>query len=463
MRKALIHTRVSQDRNGVGRSVREQEDECRKVCEREGWEVAAVFTENDVSASRYAGTPRPVFDAVREYIEKHDIYVLVTWEASRSTRDLATHVHLRDLCRKRGVRWCYSGRIFDLADDADQFSTGLDALLAEQESARTSKRVRRAARASAVAGRPHGRSTYGYQRVYDPATRHLLSVEIDESQAAVLREAARRILAGESLNRLVEDFTDRGIPTSNGGPWRPHAIKRYLTTPTYLGKRVYQGEVIGDAMWPAVLEESDWWRLQAILTDPARDRARDHHGLKYLVSGLATCGRPGCGAVMYIANNRGFLSYACSANACVTRKKEYVDDLVQDVLLTELAKPDRRAAFVEGDPPEAGSAWAEARAKQARLNAFYDSAARGELTPAALARIEQRLLGEIAGHEAEVRRASLPAALRDLGDIDIAAEWEALSIRTKRAIVRHYLTISILPASRGQRTFDPASVAIKWR
>jgi DNA invertase Pin-like site-specific DNA recombinase len=52
--RAVIYTRVSQDRGAGKRSVGEQEAECRTVATGNGWTVVRVFTDNDRSASRYA-------------------------------------------------------------------------------------------------------------------------------------------------------------------------------------------------------------------------------------------------------------------------------------------------------------------------------------------------------------------------------------------------------------------------
>ena len=52
---ALIYTQVSSDPSGGGRSVADQERECRQVCERNGWHVRRVYTDNDRGASRYSG------------------------------------------------------------------------------------------------------------------------------------------------------------------------------------------------------------------------------------------------------------------------------------------------------------------------------------------------------------------------------------------------------------------------
>jgi hypothetical protein len=76
------------------------------VCEREGWNVVGVESDNDRSASRYAKRGRPGWDAVKGLITSGTIDVLVMWEASRSSRDLGGFVELRDLCRAHhDARW----------------------------------------------------------------------------------------------------------------------------------------------------------------------------------------------------------------------------------------------------------------------------------------------------------------------------------------------------------------------
>jgi site-specific DNA recombinase len=161
--RAALYCRVSSDPRGTGRSVSEQETECRAVCEREGWEIATVFTDNDRSASRYATKGRPAYEELSRFVAAGKADVLVTWEASRFQRDLDAYVKLRELCRGLNVLWSYSGRTFDLSRTDDRLTTGLDALLAERESDQTRERVMRAVRANAVAGRPHGKLLYGVQ------------------------------------------------------------------------------------------------------------------------------------------------------------------------------------------------------------------------------------------------------------------------------------------------------------
>jgi site-specific DNA recombinase len=240
--RAALYCRVSSDPRGTGRSVSEQETECRAVCEREGWEIATVFTDNDRSASRYATKGRPAYEELSRFVAAGKADVLVTWEASRFQRDLDAYVKLRELCRGLNVLWSYSGRTFDLSRTDDRLTTGLDALLAERESDQTRERVMRAVRANAVAGRPHGKLLYGYRREYDGKTGALVAQVVDEATAPIIREAATRFLAGETAYGIAQDFRNRGISAPRGGQWDLNQIKRTLTNPGYNGKRVHQGE-----------------------------------------------------------------------------------------------------------------------------------------------------------------------------------------------------------------------------
>src|SRR5579859_1221758 len=110
--RAAIYTRVSQDRRKDPRSVNEQYKECVDYCNAEGWTVAGEYRDDDRSASRYATKARPDFERLLSEIDRYD--VVVTWEASRATRDLAVYVQMLNECRKHHVKWAYSGSLYDL-------------------------------------------------------------------------------------------------------------------------------------------------------------------------------------------------------------------------------------------------------------------------------------------------------------------------------------------------------------
>jgi hypothetical protein len=60
-------------------------------------------------------------------------------------------------------------------------------------------------------------------------------------------------------------------------------MRGILTNPRLAGLRVHQGEVIGEAAWPAILNRESFDELQAVLRDPRRKHARP---ARYLLTGL---------------------------------------------------------------------------------------------------------------------------------------------------------------------------------
>ncbi|MGW2096080.1 recombinase family protein [Promicromonospora sukumoe] len=460
--RAVIYCRVSSDTSNIGRSVTEQEAECRALCEREGWTVADVLVDNDRGASRYSRKDRPAYRKLQRVLQEGD--ALVTWEASRAQRDLAAYVQLRDLCVDRNVLWCYSGRIYDLSRGDDRFITGLDALLSEKEVEEIRNRVLRGVRANLAAGRPHGKLPYVYRILRDPVTGEPLERVPDEETAPIVREMARRTLAGEAMYSIVADLNARGIsgprPGRDGQPvlWLPAVARRMIENPTYAGLRTHRGEVTGPATWQGLITVDEHQRIKSIFADPKRRTNHRGSAPRWLLSGIAVCSV--CGATVRRQKNRGYGTYSCVAGFCVSRVIEPTDALVVESVLRRLESVDVIEHLTEQDSV-AADARVELEALRTRLDAFTDSAAAGEVSPAALARIEQRLRPQIVEAERRVRAAFSSPIVAELAGPHARTRWVELSLEDQRAVVKALATVRILKTRR-RRTFDPASVEITW-
>jgi len=84
MVRAAIYCRISQDRAGAGLGVTRQQDDCRALCERRGWEVIEVYADNDVSA--YSGKVRPAWQRLIGDVQAGNIDAVVGWHVDRLTR-----------------------------------------------------------------------------------------------------------------------------------------------------------------------------------------------------------------------------------------------------------------------------------------------------------------------------------------------------------------------------------------
>jgi hypothetical protein len=68
--------------------------------------------------------------------------------------------------------------------------------------------------------------------------------------AEAIREAAARVLRGESLRSIAFDFNDRGIKPVGGGRWVGSTLRRVLVSPRIAKLRDHRGEIVGEAKWP---------------------------------------------------------------------------------------------------------------------------------------------------------------------------------------------------------------------
>jgi DNA invertase Pin-like site-specific DNA recombinase len=126
------------------------------------------FTDNDLSASKYATKPRPGYLDLLAAIRAGRVELILVTEVSRVFRNLADAVELLSLVRATPLRWVETigSARYDLTTVQGEHNL-LEAVVgASRESGTTSDRVRRGKRANARAGYwPGGARPYGYKRV----------------------------------------------------------------------------------------------------------------------------------------------------------------------------------------------------------------------------------------------------------------------------------------------------------
>lgn len=246
-----------------------------------------------------------------------------------------------------------------------------------------------------------------------------------------------------------------------------------LLRPSLAGLTVHRGQVVGRAPAdaPRVLDEDTHERIKAVLTDPVRRTAPHGRAPKYLLGGIARCGR--CGGVMARAVGRTTItkkggakrqppSYVCSECYRVRRKQEFVDALVEGILVGRLQMPDAARLFSTGDPAALQEARDKIEAVDARLANPADMFATGDIDALQLTRITERLRGDRA-QAAAAFDAALPAAVpANLIGPDARRVWEGLSMDVKRAVLDTLVTVTMLPSGSG-KAFDPETVRVTWR
>lgn len=468
---AFVYGRNSRDPLKQGTSVADQVDSGRELCDEHGWPVVDVF-DQDVgkSASRYARKKRSDFEAMLAGIEAGKCRIVVAFEASRYYRDLEMYLQLRNACMSAGVLLCYNGQVYDLSKREDRRATAQDALQAEDEADGIRDRVLRTTRAQAKKGVPHGRILFGYARRYDPDTGVLIEQYPHPENSLVVREVYERVAAGETVYAIVRSFNDRGIRTQQGCVWQEHHVSSMLRNPGYIGQRVHQGKVVGDATWPAIVDEATYYAVQRIVRAPSRLTVRDR-SVKHLLSGIALCGVCDDGQVLRIVKDRGRKQYSCPRRFHVGMAEPKLDAYVEEAVISWLSSDGASEVF-RTEPADSAAKTARLRHENltAQLEEAREAAARfrpdgrPELSVSSLAALEAQLEPQIEEARSQAEAVSVPPILRRfIGASDADAAWSGLEVPQKRTVLRSIVTIRLHTArNRGVRSIEPGRVGLDW-
>jgi len=252
--------------------------------------------------------------------------------------------------------------------------------VARHESEHKSARIRRKHLELAEAGQQAGGGDRPFGYDDDRAT-------IRRPEAKVIKEATKRVLAGEALRSIGRDLDERGILTVQGRRWHPSALRRVLTSARIAGLRSHRGVITSKAVWPGIISEDDHRRLVAILTDPARLTSRGRE--PKLLTGLLECSN--CGERMVSRPRTNYRSgggpniaaYICAKGATfrgcgeISTLGEPVDELVTEAVLTRLDSPDLERQLHRGDSDDGAlDELAEVERRLAELGELWAS---GEL------------------------------------------------------------------------------------
>ncbi len=427
--------------------------------------IGRVFVDPDLSASRFARKGRPDYDALVAHIEAGQCRVVGIAESSRGSRTLTQWSSFLDMCRSRKVHiWVQThGRIYDLSRRRDWRTLADDGLDAADESEKISERALSGKRQAAVAGRPAGRALYGYLREYDERGR-LVAVKPHPIEAPVVEEMIRRVAKGDPLRTIAAALNARGVTTPTGRPWRGALIRQSVLRPSYAGRRVHQGQDVGDAIWPPLVDLVTWRRAVAVLRDPGRRSTTRGVELAHWLTGGISCGACGQSMSYYSGGIRNGAKYVCECG------KNYVsaptlERVLEEAILARLAAVDAREAFVAKPDTDALQRASDALADLRRQADENERDYRAGVISAKLAGAREiELSRQIEETEVAVGKLSLPAELNDLAGVDVPAHWHRFSPTRKRAILRALAEIVVSPAGKRGPVFDPHRLdRSRWR
>jgi site-specific DNA recombinase len=455
---ATLYLRVSQDKTGEGLAVERQESECRELCERNGWTVREVFTDNDISATK--GKRRPGFEALLESNPER----LVTWHTDRLVRltkdlerviDLGVNVH------------AVTAGHLDLSHPAGRAVARTITAWATYEGEQKSLRQQAKARQMAAEGkswwpyRPFGFEMDGSHR---------------EAEAEALRKAYADLLSGRPLVQVIRDMNAAGHRTNRGNKWAHVAFRTMLLKPRNAGIRAYKGEEVGPAAWEGIVDEATYRAAVRLLTNPARKTTGDGKRVAML-SGVATCGKVRadgsvCGGMMTRAWRGGnrHAEHSYPVYECIRRDStsqgEFTDGLVLRKVIERLSGTDASRWFSPTDDAIEGATGLHTKAEgiRSRLAELATAYADGLVTIGQMTSATETLRASLTAVEAQMGKGLHSSVLAGLDVEYVYQEWDGLDIHRQREIVMSVIeSVVILPAGKGARVPQASNVVITFR
>ncbi|WP_210419976.1 recombinase family protein [Mycobacterium helveticum] len=463
---AAIYARISSDAEGTGLGVARQLEDCRKLAADRGWPVGAEYVDNDVSA--FSGKPRREYARMLADLASGDRDAVIVYNLDRLHRRPVELEEFVTLCESVGVRDVATVTAdIDLGNDDGLFMARIFAAFAAKESGRKSARIRRKMLQNAEAGLPHGSARpFGYEAD---------KITVRESEAAVVREMVDRYLAGQSLRSLTIWLNESQIAPSVAKSWQTTAVRQVLSSGRIAGLREHRGEVIGEAVWPAIITPADRDRVLARMA--ARAVTKTRSARTYLLSGMLRCGR--CGNRLYSharhsnPQNR-VRRYVClkgpDHGGCgrLTVVAAPVEELLTEAVLARLDSPqlaDVLAGKATANADVAGLA-AQVDADQQRLDELAGLYADGAITAREWIAARDPITDRITTARRDIAAATDTTAVFELAGTGgaLRTEWDGLDLGRQQAIIKAVLDHAVIaPGTPGSRRLDIDRVAPVWR
>lgn len=461
--RVAVYARLSRDKSGISENTDIQIVECREYAQDRGWQVVGIFSDNDISASKFSTKPRPGYQTLLTAVRNDGIEGVLVTEMTRLYRRMEELLELIKLAEVSHLQ-----HILTVDETGFDLSTGIgiyNAISAVNnaafESRKISDRVSRKFRARAKNGLAHGGSRpYGYETG---------GMVVREDEAEIIRKVAARIRQGAPITVIANDLNAQGIPSASGKQWGHKALTQVMTRKRLIGVRTHKGAEY-PAAWPPILTLEEWEMVQLSLKASYRSRTK---GRSYLLTGLIECGA--CGGLMSgdaHPNKKGQevkRRYGCRSCGKVSRLAEPVELLVSEAVLYRLESEDMAAALAP-KTPEIRPLLERYQFLQGRLQELVQDYATGLLNRQQLAQAKNAVDTEIEKIQAALTAAQPQQAFSVIqAGQAVNDAWEHEGLEWRRSLVSLLVEkIVVQPGYPGRSrwrgfVFDPQKIEIRWR
>ncbi len=223
--KAAIYSRYSSDAQKAT-SIEDQARNCRARAKAEGWEVSHEYADAAISGS---DSTRPQYQAMLAAASRREFDVLLIDDLSRFARDSVEQERTIRRLEFQGLRIVATSDGYDSTSKARKIHRQVKGMMNDIFLDDLRDKVHRGLTGQALKGYWCGGKPYGYRLkpVLDESRRDPYGqpakigtvLEIDEAQAAIVREIFARYVDGASHRTISKELNARGVP-SPGSTWQ---------------------------------------------------------------------------------------------------------------------------------------------------------------------------------------------------------------------------------------------------
>lgn len=453
--RVAVYTRISSDRHGTQTATARQEEAARAFCTARGWTVAVALDDVDRSAWK-PKVQRPGFDRLVQLVDDRLVDGVVVWRLDRLVRQPAEFERFWERCEIRGVFLASATEPIDTTTELGIALVRIVVMFAQMESQAKSERIRAKNDEMAKQGqRPPGPRRFGHTHDYR---------RIIEPEAKLVREAARRIVAGETTTKIAVDWDWRGVVGVEGKPFTARSIAEMVTSARVAGNRIHLGEVVARGCFPAILDTALAAEVREALA--SRVRGTRHRTLEYLLrGGLVRCGL--CGARLSGSSRNGDRRYGCGQRprgcGLIGIRADIVERIIVDAVFTRL-----RTRYPSGAPLDANDpnalihAHDDLRARLRRLSIdFYanDALTRVEYNTARHALFDRCATNQ----RGDQPRWPPPGHPAGTTIDDLWTNWRQLTDVQRHTVIETELRhVIVHPARRHIQPFDDERIEPVW-
>lgn len=328
-----------------------QVEKCREWCERNGYQVGKIFSDEAVSGMKET---RAGYEACMMHLGMGGAQLVVVYDQSRMFREFTEWFQFRKDVDMLGARVASVTQPMvggDLKDPAVFINEAATAMLNHAQVLITRQKTIDALKHNAREGKSSGgKPPLGYDLDKDK------KYVVNEHEAEAVRLVFQLFARGFSYGEIIDELNSRGYLTKRGQPFGKNSIFDLLKNEKYIGRLVYGAtKAQADGRWnshakskedaivvengvPAIIEQELWEQVQSRIRTRKGAGGRYSAKREYLLTGRVFCGD--CGASMVVMGSKasGYQYYECNnkrrTHTCKMKnvRTEWLEQTVASVL-----------------------------------------------------------------------------------------------------------------------------------